>query len=108
MICPDCMKAADARAPRTAHCDDPACMCGHRVDRYRTTTGIDVVAGFYDGLRRIADQTTEIQARTTVLPIGQPLAAYPMARLILDGEDPDDVLLTIPADALTSHTTTED
>lgn len=56
MICPACMKAADARAPRDQHCTDPKCMCGHRVDRYRTTTGIDVVAEFYDQLQRIAQE----------------------------------------------------
>lgn len=35
MICRPCARAADARAPRDAHCHDPACTCGHRVDRYR-------------------------------------------------------------------------
>jgi hypothetical protein len=38
MICPRCARAADTRAPRTAHCTDPKCMCGHRTDRYSTTT----------------------------------------------------------------------
>lgn len=37
MICKTCRDAADARAPRTAHCADPKCMCGHRADRYDTT-----------------------------------------------------------------------
>lgn len=36
MICPRCARAADQRAPRDQHCNDPKCMCGHRTDRYRT------------------------------------------------------------------------
>jgi hypothetical protein len=38
MICPPCARAADARAPRDQHCTDPGCTCGHRVERYGTTT----------------------------------------------------------------------
>lgn len=38
MICSQCARAADQRAPRSAHCADPKCMCGHRVDRYGKTT----------------------------------------------------------------------
>lgn len=38
MICPTCSRAADQRAPRTQHCDDPGCTCGHNVQRYGTTT----------------------------------------------------------------------
>jgi hypothetical protein len=53
VICPRCARAADQRAPRDQHCADPKCMCGHRVDRYRTTTGLDVVAGFYSQLTEI-------------------------------------------------------
>lgn len=39
MICEPCARAADARAPHEAHCDNPGCTCGHRVERYGTTTG---------------------------------------------------------------------
>jgi hypothetical protein len=39
MICRPCMDAADQRAGRDAHCDNPGCTCGHRTDRYGTTTG---------------------------------------------------------------------
>lgn len=35
MICPACRAAADAQLPAGQHCDDPGCMCGHRVERYR-------------------------------------------------------------------------
>jgi hypothetical protein len=35
MICPPCARAADQQLPRTAHCTDPKCMCGHRTDSYR-------------------------------------------------------------------------
>lgn len=35
MICQPCRQAADQQLGRDAHCDDPKCMCGHRVDRYR-------------------------------------------------------------------------
>jgi hypothetical protein len=38
VICTTCAAAADARAPRDQHCTDPKCMCGHRTDRYGTTT----------------------------------------------------------------------
>lgn len=38
MICEPCARAADQRAPRNQHCNDPKCMCGHRVERYGTTT----------------------------------------------------------------------
>ncbi len=38
MICDDRTKAADRQAPRDQHCDDPGCTCGHRVERYGTTT----------------------------------------------------------------------
>jgi hypothetical protein len=31
MICPPCATAADRRAPRGQHCDDPDCTCGHRA-----------------------------------------------------------------------------
>lgn len=39
MVCQRCRDAADTRAPRTAHCDNPGCTCGHRTDRYGATTG---------------------------------------------------------------------
>jgi hypothetical protein len=39
VICAPCARAADTRAPRDQHCDNPGCTCGHRVDRYGTTTG---------------------------------------------------------------------
>jgi hypothetical protein len=39
MICEPCARAADHRAPRTAHCADPGCTCGHRTDRYGRATG---------------------------------------------------------------------
>lgn len=42
MICARCARAADQRAPRDAHCTDPKCPCGHRVERYRPVTGFDV------------------------------------------------------------------
>jgi len=38
MICAPCGRAADQRAPRDQHCDDPGCACGHRVERYGTVT----------------------------------------------------------------------
>lgn len=38
MVCPNCRKAADARAPREAHCADPGCTCGHRTEDYGTVT----------------------------------------------------------------------
>jgi hypothetical protein len=38
MICGPCGRAADQQAPRTAHCTDPGCTCGHRVERYGTVT----------------------------------------------------------------------
>lgn len=38
MICPRCARAADQRAPRGQHCNNPKCPCGHRVERYGTTT----------------------------------------------------------------------
>ena len=33
-ICDPCARAADRQAPRSAHCNDPACTCAHRVERY--------------------------------------------------------------------------
>lgn len=39
MICAPCAQAADTRASRDQHCTDPGCTCGHRTDRYGTTTG---------------------------------------------------------------------
>lgn len=39
MICAPCARAADARAPRDQHCNNPGCTCGHRVERYGATTG---------------------------------------------------------------------
>jgi hypothetical protein len=41
MICPRCARAADQRAPKSQHCRDPKCMCGHRVERYGTATRKD-------------------------------------------------------------------
>lgn len=38
MICQPCARAADQRAGRDAHCTDPKCPCGHRVERYGTCT----------------------------------------------------------------------
>lgn len=38
MICPTCQDAADQHADRGAHCDDTGCTCGHRTERYGTTT----------------------------------------------------------------------
>lgn len=35
MICQPCRDAADTRAPRDQHCNDPKCPCGHRTDRSR-------------------------------------------------------------------------
>ncbi|WP_433893048.1 hypothetical protein [Streptomyces sp. CA-111067] len=73
MICKPCADAADARVGRDQHCDDPKCMCGHRTDRYRPVSGLDAVAHFYDQLRRIVDQATEVHHRDTVRPISGPL-----------------------------------
>lgn len=77
MICQPCRAAADARAPRDAHCHDPACMCGHRTDRYRTLTRLDALAAYYDGLQRVIDQTTEVQPRTAVRPISDARMVFP-------------------------------
>jgi hypothetical protein len=40
MICQPCARAADTRAPRDQHCTNPACMCGHKTERYGTTTAL--------------------------------------------------------------------
>lgn len=77
MICPTCCTAADQRAPRDAHCTDPKCPCGHRVERYRPVTGFDVLAAQYARLEAIADQTTEVHHRAAVRPIGEPFAIPP-------------------------------
>lgn len=63
MICPTCRTAADAQLPAGQHCDDPGCMCGHRVERYRLATGFDVVAAHHAGLAAIVDQATEVRPR---------------------------------------------
>lgn len=56
MICQPCQQAADQQLGRDAHCDDPKCMCGHRVDRYRTSDGYAAFANFYNQLNRVTAQ----------------------------------------------------
>lgn len=38
MTCKPCARAADNRAPREAHCTDPACTCAHRTKDYGNVT----------------------------------------------------------------------
>ncbi len=70
MICPTCRAAADDQLPADQHCDDPGCMCGHRVWKSRPANGYDLLADFYDRFARLVDQTTEAHRRETVIPIG--------------------------------------
>lgn len=103
MVCSTCASAADRRAPRSEHCDDPRCMCGHRVERYGPLNGFVAVAAMYDGLARIVDQTAEIHPRAAVRPLGEPFRFPPMVRYLAEGKDPDDVQTVIPADILSRH-----
>lgn len=66
MICAPCAAAADARAPRTAHCNNAGCTCGHRTDRYRPANGLAVIAAFYDQLARVGqDRAARVDAAIT-------------------------------------------
>lgn len=81
MICDLCCAAADRRAPKTEHCTDPGCTCGHRTDRYRALDGRAAVAAMYADLDR-ATQPTEVHPRAITRVISEPFSLGPVLAVL--------------------------